>query len=139
MNTHGSQCSLVSKTFTSRTLKANELNYSTVEKEVLALLRILEVFITMLVTRPLSLDPTFDVGMAGKIFGVASTPRKLGHPLLPVDVGDSEVQERRGPSAGGASGKYNAAGECGLNFVVHCPGEAVKTHGRPTHSNSGTR
>ena len=39
--------------FTSRTLKSNELNYSTVEKEVLALLRILETRYTMLVTRPL--------------------------------------------------------------------------------------
>ena len=39
--------------FTSRTLKSNELNYSTVEKEVLALLRILETCFTMLVTRPL--------------------------------------------------------------------------------------
>ncbi|CAH0519194.1 unnamed protein product [Peronospora belbahrii] len=39
--------------FTSRTLKANELNYITVEKEVLALLRIMETCFTMLVTRPL--------------------------------------------------------------------------------------
>ncbi|CAI5707719.1 unnamed protein product [Peronospora farinosa] len=39
--------------FTSRTLKSNEVNYSTVEKEVLALLRILETCFTMLVTRPL--------------------------------------------------------------------------------------
>ena len=44
---------LMPVTFTSRTLKANELNYSTVEKEVLALLRILESCFTMLVTRPL--------------------------------------------------------------------------------------
>ncbi|CAI5720121.1 unnamed protein product [Peronospora effusa] len=39
--------------FTSRTLKSSEVNYSTVEKEVLALLRILETCFTMLVTRPL--------------------------------------------------------------------------------------
>ena len=44
---------LMPVTFTSRTLKANKLNYSTVEKEVLALLRILESCFTMLVTRPL--------------------------------------------------------------------------------------
>ena len=41
---------LMPVTFTSRTLKTNELNYSTVEKEVLALLRILESCFTMLVT-----------------------------------------------------------------------------------------
>ena len=46
---------LMPVTFTSRTLKANELNYSTVEKEVLALLRILETCFTMLVTRPLKI------------------------------------------------------------------------------------
>ena len=44
---------LMPVTFTSRTLKASELNYSTVEKEVLALLRILKSCFTMLVTRPL--------------------------------------------------------------------------------------
>ena len=44
---------LMPVTFTSRKLKANKLNYSTVEKEVLALLRILETCFTMLVTRPL--------------------------------------------------------------------------------------
>ena len=41
-------------TFTSRTLKANELNYGTVEKEILALLRILDVCHTMLVSRELT-------------------------------------------------------------------------------------
>ena len=40
-------------TFTIHTLKANGLDYSTVEKYVLALLRILETCFTMLVTRPL--------------------------------------------------------------------------------------
>ncbi|KAE9078186.1 hypothetical protein PF010_g23224 [Phytophthora fragariae] len=38
-------------TFTSRTLKPNEINYGVVDKEVLALLRILEVCYTQLVTR----------------------------------------------------------------------------------------
>ena len=37
--------------FSSRTLKANEINYGVVEKEVLALLRILDVCYTMLVSR----------------------------------------------------------------------------------------
>ena len=37
--------------FTSRTLKPNELNYGVVEKEVLALLRILDVCYTLLVSR----------------------------------------------------------------------------------------
>ena len=39
--------------FTSRTLKTNGINYSAVEKEVLAMLRILETCSNMLVTRPL--------------------------------------------------------------------------------------
>ncbi|KAE9314677.1 hypothetical protein PR003_g19188 [Phytophthora rubi] len=38
-------------TFTSRTLKSNEINYGIEDKEVLALLRILEVCYTLLVTR----------------------------------------------------------------------------------------
>ena len=38
-------------TFTSRTLKPNEINYGTVDKEVLALLRILDLCYTSLVTR----------------------------------------------------------------------------------------
>ncbi|POM72894.1 LOW QUALITY PROTEIN: Reverse transcriptase [Phytophthora palmivora] len=38
-------------TFTSRTLKPNEINYGMVDKEVLALLRILDIFYTQLVTR----------------------------------------------------------------------------------------
>ena len=38
-------------TFTSRTLKPNEINYGIVEKEVLALLRVLDVCYTMLVSR----------------------------------------------------------------------------------------
>ena len=40
-------------TFTSRTLKANEINYGTVDKEVLALLRILDVCYTSLAGRSL--------------------------------------------------------------------------------------
>lgn len=38
-------------TFTSWTLKPNEINYGTMEKEVLALLRILDICYTLLVTR----------------------------------------------------------------------------------------
>lgn len=38
-------------TFTSRTLKPNEINYNIVEKEVVALLRVLDVCYTMLVSR----------------------------------------------------------------------------------------
>ncbi|ETP27896.1 hypothetical protein F442_22818 [Phytophthora nicotianae P10297] len=40
-------------TFTSRSLKPNELNYGMVEKEILALLRILDVCYSTLVTRPI--------------------------------------------------------------------------------------
>ncbi|ETO60053.1 hypothetical protein F444_21691 [Phytophthora nicotianae P1976] len=40
-------------TFTSRTLKPNELNYGMVENEILALLRILDVCYSTLVTRPI--------------------------------------------------------------------------------------
>ena len=40
-------------TFTSRTLKPNEINYGLVDQEVLALLRILDLFYTSLVTRPI--------------------------------------------------------------------------------------
>ncbi|POM65029.1 LOW QUALITY PROTEIN: Reverse transcriptase [Phytophthora palmivora] len=40
-------------TFTSRTLKPNEINYGMVDKEVLALLRMLDVCYTQLVTRPI--------------------------------------------------------------------------------------
>ncbi|POM79801.1 Reverse transcriptase, partial [Phytophthora palmivora] len=40
-------------TFTSRTLKSNEINYGMVDKEVLALLRILDICYTQLVTRPI--------------------------------------------------------------------------------------
>uniref|UniRef100_A0AAV1UNR5 Reverse transcriptase n=1 Tax=Peronospora matthiolae TaxID=2874970 RepID=A0AAV1UNR5_9STRA len=41
-------------TFTSRTLKTNELNYGTVEKEVLALLRVLDVCYTTLASREIT-------------------------------------------------------------------------------------
>ena len=41
-------------TFTSRTLKPNELNYGTVEKEVLALLRVLDVCYTTLASREIT-------------------------------------------------------------------------------------
>ena len=40
-------------TFTSRTLKPNEVNYGIVDKEVLALLRILDLCYASLVTRPI--------------------------------------------------------------------------------------
>ena len=40
-----------SVTFTNRTLKPNDINYGMVEKEVLALLRILDIGYTMLVSR----------------------------------------------------------------------------------------
>ncbi|CAI5706018.1 unnamed protein product [Peronospora farinosa] len=42
-------------TFTSRTLKPNEINYGLVDKEVLALLRILDLCYTSLVTRPIKI------------------------------------------------------------------------------------
>ena len=38
-------------TFSSRKLKSNEVNYGTVKKEVLALLRILDIWLTVLVSR----------------------------------------------------------------------------------------
>ena len=41
-------------TFSSRTLKPNEVNYGMVEKEVLALLRMLDVYYTLLVSRELT-------------------------------------------------------------------------------------
>ena len=41
-------------TFTRRTLKTNELNYGTVEKEVLALLRVLDVCYTTLASREIT-------------------------------------------------------------------------------------
>ena len=41
-------------TFTSRTLKPNELNYGTVEKEVLSLLRVLDVCYTTLASREIT-------------------------------------------------------------------------------------
>ncbi|KAE8982055.1 hypothetical protein PR002_g23640 [Phytophthora rubi] len=43
-------------TFTSRTLKPNEINYGVVDKEVLALLRILDVCYTQLVTRSIKVS-----------------------------------------------------------------------------------
>ncbi|OWZ07009.1 reverse transcriptase [Phytophthora megakarya] len=46
-------------TFTSRTLKANELNYGVVDKEVLALLRILDVCYSQLVTRSIKVLSRF--------------------------------------------------------------------------------
>ncbi|OWY90940.1 reverse transcriptase, partial [Phytophthora megakarya] len=46
-------------TFTSRTLKANELNYGVVDKEVLALLRILGVCYSQLVTRSIKVLSRF--------------------------------------------------------------------------------
>ena len=42
-------------TFTSLTLKPNELNYGTMEKEVLALLRVLDVCYTTLASREISM------------------------------------------------------------------------------------
>ncbi|OWZ14139.1 reverse transcriptase [Phytophthora megakarya] len=46
-------------TFTSRTLKANELNYGVVDKEVLALLRILNVCYSQLVSRSIKVQSRF--------------------------------------------------------------------------------
>ncbi|OWZ05762.1 reverse transcriptase [Phytophthora megakarya] len=46
-------------TSTSRTLKANELNYGVVDKEVLALLRILDVCYSQLVTRSIKVLSRF--------------------------------------------------------------------------------
>ena len=43
-------------TFTSRTLKPNEVNYGLVDKEVLGLLRILDLCYTSLVTRPIKVS-----------------------------------------------------------------------------------
>ena len=41
-------------TFSSRTLKSNEVNYGMVEKEVLSLLRMLDICYTMLVSREIT-------------------------------------------------------------------------------------
>uniref|UniRef100_A0AAV1USA0 Reverse transcriptase/retrotransposon-derived protein RNase H-like domain-containing protein n=1 Tax=Peronospora matthiolae TaxID=2874970 RepID=A0AAV1USA0_9STRA len=55
-------------TFTSRTLKPNELNYGTVEKEVLALLRVLDVCYTTLASRgDHCTDPTFYVSLVDAV------------------------------------------------------------------------
>ncbi|OWY97374.1 reverse transcriptase [Phytophthora megakarya] len=57
MQEHEGACHPV--TFTSRTLKANELNYRVVDKEVLALLRILDVCYSQLVTRSIKVLSRF--------------------------------------------------------------------------------
>ncbi|KAJ8575379.1 hypothetical protein ON010_g3835 [Phytophthora cinnamomi] len=59
-------------TFTSRTLKANEINYGIVDKEMLALLRLLDICYTQLVTRSIKVfDAPLDVGVADEFCRVA--------------------------------------------------------------------
>jgi hypothetical protein len=70
--------------FTSRTLKPNEINYGIVDKEVLALLRILDVC------------SAFDTGVVVAVFGLQRTTWSMGSALVQLNTGDQEVREGRG-------------------------------------------
>ncbi|KAE8887672.1 hypothetical protein PF002_g27891 [Phytophthora fragariae] len=78
-------------TFTSRILKTNELNYGIVEKEVLALLRILDVCHTMLVSGQIKVLSRLAVA----IFGSSGSLGYMGGAPVSMDAGDHEMQEGR--------------------------------------------
>ncbi|OWY92434.1 reverse transcriptase [Phytophthora megakarya] len=72
-------------TFASRTLKSNELNYGIAEKEVLALLRILDLNYNALVGRPIHVL-TRHVGVAFQIYSLARTFRTVGGSAVALDT-----------------------------------------------------
>ena len=78
-------------TFTNRTLKANELNYSTVETEVPVSLRILKIFFTMLVNLPLKvLTRHSTLVWVRKLCRFAGAVGKLVRSLIVVDFENRE-------------------------------------------------
>ncbi|OWZ08023.1 LOW QUALITY PROTEIN: hypothetical protein PHMEG_00019499 [Phytophthora megakarya] len=72
--------------FASRTLKSNELNYGIAEKEVLALLRILDLNYNTL-TDP-SADTTFHTGLAIQIQCTTRSPGTVGRATFTLDPRD---------------------------------------------------
>ncbi|OWY97885.1 reverse transcriptase, partial [Phytophthora megakarya] len=86
--------------FASRTLKVNELSYNVSEKEVLALLRIWDLYYNLLVGREIRVltrhsMPAVQVGAITRSF------RIMVHPPGPVDSRDHEMHERRRRDTGG--------------------------------------
>lgn len=83
-------------TFTSRTLKVNEINYGIVKEEVLALLRILNVCYNTLVSRKIavcSVSSTFNPGMADAISRAEQKIRQMGSLVIELDNRDQEVRD----------------------------------------------
>ena len=86
-------------TFTSKTLKANEINYSTVEKEVLSLLHILETCFIMLVTQPLkvlTIHPTLawlvkSTGLQGRLGNWATLLSQWTLEIVKCKEGEDQV------------------------------------------------
>ncbi|POM77457.1 Reverse transcriptase [Phytophthora palmivora] len=79
--------------FVSRTLKSNELNYSPVEKEVLALLKILDLGYNMLVGRRIRVLTRYSlyVGMVVQINRITRAIRPMGVTAITVDIRDCEM------------------------------------------------
>ncbi|KAG3142146.1 hypothetical protein PC128_g24842 [Phytophthora cactorum] len=103
--------------FTSRTLKSNELNYGTAEKEVLALLRILDVCYSLLVPRSVKVLTRYSTlvwlmrspGLQGKLGNWATLLSPSTLKIVKCTRGEDEIR-------GYHRSKHHAAGECRLDL-----------------------
>ncbi|GMF49753.1 unnamed protein product [Phytophthora fragariaefolia] len=109
-------------TFTSRTLKLNEINYGIVDKEVLVLLRVLDVCCTQLVTRSIKvLTPSMD----SEFLRAARTFGKVGCIALKLDAGNRKVYETGRRDLRRDRRKHHAPEKCGLDLDVYRAQEAT--------------
>ncbi|OWZ13202.1 LOW QUALITY PROTEIN: reverse transcriptase [Phytophthora megakarya] len=93
--------------FASRTLKTNELNYNVTEKEVLVLLRVLELYYNLLVGCP-GPDEAFHAGLAVQVGAITRSFRIMVCAPGSVDSRDHEMHERRRRDTGGDRCQHHA-------------------------------
>ncbi|POM68730.1 LOW QUALITY PROTEIN: Reverse transcriptase [Phytophthora palmivora] len=82
-------------TFTSRTLKPNEINYGMVDKEVLALLRILDICYTQLVTRSIKVLTRYST-LAWLLHSSGLQGRTMCCTSIKLDPRDRQMYQRGG-------------------------------------------
>ncbi|OWZ11693.1 reverse transcriptase [Phytophthora megakarya] len=95
--------------FASRTLKSNELNYGIVKKEVLALLRILDINYNTLVGRPINIhNPT-------------GTFRLVGRPIVAVDSRDHQMCKGKDEILGALTASITPRSEVDKVLILIAP------------------
>ena len=106
------------------------MNHGIIDKEVLALLRILDVCYTILFPRDQGVYLILDVGMAVAIFRSQWLTEEMGCATFHLDAGDQQMRKERRQNTRYSGCEHNASCRGGRNADRHCPAEVAEAYNK---------